>query len=117
MAFTKRCEFCPISHFPNFPFSIFWAKLVFYRAPTSTQNRNFEPLTTKLLMETVSKSVRYPSLFPYQLARHAEVSRRTMTKWIHAQRLQLEACGYSRKQRILPPSAVKYLCDYYCIIL
>lgn len=68
-------------------------------------------------METVLKPVRYPSLFPYQLARHAEVSRRTMTKWIHAQRLQLEACGYSRKQRILPPSAVKYLCDFYCIIL
>ena len=68
-------------------------------------------------METVTKTMRYPSLFPYQLARYAEVSRRTMTKWIHAQRLQLEACGYSRKQRILPPSAVKYLCDYYCIIL
>ena len=68
-------------------------------------------------METVSKTVRYPSLFPYQLARHAEVSRRTMTKWIGEQRSQLEAGGYSRHQRILPPSAVKYLCDYYCIIL
>ena len=68
-------------------------------------------------METVSRPARYPSLFPYQLARHAEVSRRTMTKWIHAQRNQLEAYGYTRKQRILPPSAVKYLCDYYCIIL
>lgn len=66
-------------------------------------------------MET---KVRYPSLFPYQLARHAEVSRRTMTKWIREQRSQLEACGYVvRRQRLLPPSAVKYLCDYYCIIL
>ena len=69
-------------------------------------------------METVSKSVRYPSLYPYQLARHAEVSRRTMTKWIREQRSQLAACGYVvRRQRLLPPSAVKYLCDYYCIIL
>jgi|GEM_PF-3014705 len=69
-------------------------------------------------METVFKQERYPSLFPYQLARHAEVSRRTMTKWIHAQRSQLADCGYiTCKQRILPPSAVKYLCDYYCIIL
>ena len=45
-------------------------------------------------------------------------SRRTMTKWIREQRSQLEACGYVvRRQRLLPPSAVKYLCDYYCIIL
>lgn len=60
---------------------------------------------------------KYPALYPYQLAKHAEVSRRTMTKWINAQRPILETMGYTKGLRILPPNAVRFLCEYYCIIL
>lgn len=68
-------------------------------------------------MESVKPTRTIRPMYPYQLAKHACVSRRTMSKWIHDQREPLAQRGYSTQQRILPPSAILYLCEFYCIDL
>ena len=50
-----------------------------------------------------------------ELAIRAGVSRQTMSKWIKPFQEQLSAMGVSTKTKLLPPKAVKLLCDYYCI--
>ncbi len=59
----------------------------------------------------------YTALYPYQLAYAAGVSRKTMSKWIAAHREHLASLGYTADTRLLPPSAVRFLCQFYCITL
>lgn len=59
----------------------------------------------------------YRAMYKWQLAELAGVSTRTFARWlqhpIHAQALQ--AMGVSTRNKLLPPSAVRYIADTFCI--
>lgn len=52
-----------------------------------------------------------------QLAKLAGVSERTFTRYLRTRRHILEAMGVLPNARLLPPQAVKYICEDYCIDL
>ena len=52
-----------------------------------------------------------------ELARLADVSTRTFTRYLATRRHILDAMGISPKAQKLPPQAVKYICEDYCIDL
>ena len=51
------------------------------------------------------------------LARLADVSPRTFRRYLATRRHILDAMGISPKAQKLPPQAVKYICEDYCIDL
>ena len=52
-----------------------------------------------------------------KLAEKADVSDRTFSRWLNQHRPQLEQMGVSPHAHLLPPHAVKYVCEEYGIIL
>ena len=52
-----------------------------------------------------------------ELARLADVSPRTFSRYLATRRHILDAMGISPKAQKLPPQAVKYICEDYCIDL
>ena len=52
-----------------------------------------------------------------ELARLADVSPRTFCRYLASRRHILTAMGISPKAQKLPPQAVKYICEDYCIDL
>ena len=52
-----------------------------------------------------------------KLAELADVSPRTFSRYLASRRHILEAMGISPKTQKLPPQAVKYICEDYCIDL
>ena len=52
-----------------------------------------------------------------KLAKLAGVSRRTFSRWIATRQEALERMGVKSTSHLLPPKAVKYICDEFCIIL
>jgi len=52
-----------------------------------------------------------------KLAELADVSPRTFSRYLASRRHILEAMGISPKAQKLPPQAVKYICEDYCIDL
>ena len=52
-----------------------------------------------------------------ELARLADVSPRTFSRYLATRRHILDAMGISPKAQKLPPHAVKYICEDYCIDL
>lgn len=52
-----------------------------------------------------------------QLARLAGVSDRTFSRYLQSRRHILDAMGVLPHARLLPPQAVKYVCEDYCIDL
>ena len=57
------------------------------------------------------------SYYKSELADVAGVSVRTFARWLRQHRSQLAAMGVNARTQLLPPQAVKYLCDMYCIEL
>ena len=51
------------------------------------------------------------------LAKLADVSPRTFRRYLASRRHVLDAMGISPKAQKLPPQAVKYICEDYCIDL
>ena len=51
------------------------------------------------------------------LAKLAGVSSRTFTRYLATRRHILDAMGISPKAQKLPPQAVRYICEDYCIDL
>ena len=51
------------------------------------------------------------------LARLANVSPRTFSRYLATRRHILDAMGISPKAQKLPPQAVRYICEDYCIDL
>ena len=51
------------------------------------------------------------------LARLADVSPRTFSRYLQSRRPILDAMGISPKAQKLPPQAVRYICEDYCIDL
>jgi hypothetical protein len=52
-----------------------------------------------------------------ELAKLAGVSERTFCRYIQSRRRILDAMGVLPHARLLPPQAVKYICEDYCIDL
>ena len=52
-----------------------------------------------------------------KLAELAGVSSRTFSRYLQSRRHILDAMGVSPNARLLPPQAVKYVCEDYCIDL
>ena len=52
-----------------------------------------------------------------ELARLADVSPRTFCRYLASRRHILNAMGISPKAQKLPPQAVKFICEDYCIDL
>ena len=52
-----------------------------------------------------------------KLAELADVSPRTFSRYLASRRHILDAMGISPKAQKLPPQAVKYICEDYCIDL
>ena len=52
-----------------------------------------------------------------ELARLADVSPRTFSRYLASRRYILTAMGISPKAQKLPPQAVKFICEDYCIDL
>ena len=52
-----------------------------------------------------------------ELARLAEVSPRTFARYLKTRRHILRAMGITPKTKNLPPEAVEYICEDYCIDL
>ena len=59
----------------------------------------------------------YKSMYKYELAQAAGVGRATFRKWLYQMREPLSAMGVTPKMKMLPPSAVQFLCEHYAIIL
>ena len=51
------------------------------------------------------------------LAKLADVSPRTFRRYLQSRRHILDAMGISPKAQKLPPQAVRYICEDYCIDL
>lgn len=51
------------------------------------------------------------------LAKLADVSPRTFSRYLRTRRHILDAMGVSSKAQKLPPQAVRYVCEDYCIDL
>ncbi len=57
----------------------------------------------------------YRSMYKYELAAAAGVSRTTFRRWLLADREQLEHLGCSLNCHLLNPASVKFLCEKYVI--
>ena len=60
---------------------------------------------------------KYQSMTYTQLAERAGVSRRTLYNWLHAygHYNKLQALGVTSHAKALPPAAVRYICETFCI--
>ena len=56
-------------------------------------------------------------MYKSELARLAGVSPRTFSRFIVAHQAVLSAMGVGKHTQLLPPRAVAYLCQVYCIAL
>ena len=57
----------------------------------------------------------YKAMYKYELARAAGVSSETFRRWLHSDTEALTAFGVTPRQQLLPPVAVRYLCEKYDI--
>ena len=60
---------------------------------------------------------KYRFISKSELARLADVSPRTFSRYLATRRHILDAMGISPKAQKLPPQAVRYICEDYCIDL
>lgn len=58
---------------------------------------------------------RHRFLSKSELARLAGVSPRTFSRYIHSRQPLLDQMGVKPNARLLPPQAVKVLCEDFCI--
>ena len=54
-------------------------------------------------------------MFKNELASAAGVSRQTFRRWLKSDRAELAGLGVSPHTKLLPPAAVRYLCEKYDI--
>ena len=57
--------------------------------------------------------MKYKSMYKYELANAAGVSSETFRHWLKSDRDFLTSMGITPKQQLLPPKAVRYLCEKY----
>ena len=57
----------------------------------------------------------YKSMYKNEIARAAGVSTATFRTWLRTDTEALRQMGVSERTKLLPPVAVSYLCEKYCI--
>jgi hypothetical protein len=57
------------------------------------------------------------AMYKNELARLAGVSYRTFSRWLSRHQSELQEMGIPSGARLLPPKAVKFICDNYGIDL
>lgn len=57
----------------------------------------------------------YKSMYKYELANAAGVSIDTFRSWLKSDKAFLTSMGITPRQQLLPPKAVRYLCEKYDI--
>ena len=57
----------------------------------------------------------YRAMYKSELAEAAGVSQRTFSRYVKLQQSELKKLGVTPQTRLLPPQAVKLLCDNLCI--
>ena len=57
----------------------------------------------------------YKAMYKSELARAAGVSTAVFRVWLQSDKQALEAMGITPRQQLLPPVAVRYLCEKYVI--
>ncbi len=57
------------------------------------------------------------SMYKYELAEAAGVSRTTFNKWCKQHAAELLSLGCKPKSHLLNPAAVRYLCEKFCIVI
>lgn len=55
------------------------------------------------------------AMYKCELADCAGVTTKTLRRWLKPYQQQLEAMGVKPKDQILNPSAVKFICETFCI--
>lgn len=55
------------------------------------------------------------AMYKFELAAYAGVSSKTLRRWMNRYQSELDELGVTRKSRLLPPSAVKFLCEKFSI--
>ena len=58
---------------------------------------------------------KYKSMLKSELADAAGVSLSTFSSWLRTDTEALRQMGVSERTKLLPPVAVSYLCEKYCI--
>ena len=56
-------------------------------------------------------------MYKYELARKAGVSSKTFARWLKNDTEKLRALGALPRSKLLPPPAVKFICEKYVIDL
>lgn len=59
--------------------------------------------------------MKYRAMYKYELAVAAGVTRQTLRNWMQSDRVVLKKMGVEWTQKVLPPCAVKYMCEKYDI--
>ena len=57
----------------------------------------------------------YKAMYKNEIARAAGVSTATFRTWMKSDKQALETMGITPRQQLLPPVAVRYLCEKYVI--
>ena len=55
------------------------------------------------------------AMYKYEIADRAGVTTKTLRRWLKPYQKELEAMGVKPKDQILNPSAVKFICEKFCI--
>jgi hypothetical protein len=58
---------------------------------------------------------KYKAMYKNELARAAGVSLATFRAWLKSDKQAMDAMGITPRQQLLPPVAVRYLCEKYDI--
>ena len=99
--------------------SIFYIACLFFVYSVGIRCRHF--LLCLFAVEIIDHSkkantmAKYKSMYKYELANAAGVSSDTFRCWLQSDRTKLKAMGVAPKQHLLPPKAVRYLCEKYDI--
>ena len=66
-------------------------------------------------MRQKGEVMKYKSMLKSELADAAGVSRKTFTSWLIPHRKKLAELGVNPYSKVLPPKAVKYICETFDI--
>ena len=54
-------------------------------------------------------------MYKFELAAYAGISTKTLRRWMNSCQSELDDMGVTRESKLLPPGAVKLLCEKFAI--